>query len=530
MGMSRPNPATLGLFLAAVLIASSLPVWLKGGLYITNYEGDALHLADIVLRMAEGQVPHRDFATPIGVLAFWPVAIFVRAGLDLGHAFAAGQALFAIPATALVWRAAASRLPRVTAFAFGAAAVLLLSSLAHGYDTANLAVSMHYNRWAWVLAFAATLLTVLPDRGRPAPVLDGALVAVALVALGLLKVTYVVAFPPVLGLVALARGERGFLLGAVATGVGLSGLLLLMLGLAHFQGYLADLVSVRNAPLRDAPGIGIDDLLVSPGYLAGTLLMLGTAIWLRRAGRQVEGLAVLLLLPAVVFVTWQNFGNDPVWLILIAALLAAIWDSDRAGMRAAAIGAIAATVLSVPLLVVHGASGLRLMTVSPARYTVLVPDRAGLGDIRMPNLPAHLVRARTLLHVEGAPFAALGDWLEPTDPATVAGEALAECQVLTGIKGTVEAIAGDLAPEHWPVLPADILSSHWLYGGTPLPGAAPWNYGTVDGIDAARHVLVPLCPVSVRARKAVLDALAASGTTLRPVRRTETYLLFEIVR
>ena len=79
--MSSPNPTKLGLGLLLCLVVTSLSVPVKGGLYLTNFEGDALHLADIVLRMAMGQGAHADFMTPLGSLAFWPFVPFQRSGL-----------------------------------------------------------------------------------------------------------------------------------------------------------------------------------------------------------------------------------------------------------------------------------------------------------------------------------------------------------------------------------------------------------------------------------------------------------------
>lgn len=528
--MSRPNPANLGAFLTLLLAVSALPVWVKGGLYITNFEGDALHLADIALRMADGEAIHASFMTPIGVLAFWPFQPFLRAGIPLGLSFALGQALFAVPVAVALWHAAATRLPAITAYLFGGASVLILTSLAHGHDSANVAVSMHYNRWAWGAAFAAILLTVLHPRGTARPWLDGAIAGLLLAGLAYLKITYFVAFAPALVLIALLRRDIAFL-GAAVAGGALGGVALVLgFGWEHAMAYLADLQAVRDAPLRDAPGLDWPDLLISPAFIAPTLLAIGAGVWLRRSGRRVAGLSILILLPAFVFVTWQNFGNDPLWLIVLSAVLAAVYDTDRTRLRGAAVMAAVAAALAAPMLAVHVPSGIRLLALDEGRYTPLVPGRADLADIYMPNLPAHLVRARTVLNAPGGPFAALGDRIEASDPVTVASENLPECQVLTGIKGTVEALATDLAPDEHPIFAADILSSHWLYSGAPLPGAGPWNYGRLDGIGAARHLLVPLCPVSVRARAAILKLVAEAGLDLSEVRRTQTYILFAILR
>ena len=67
--MMNGNPRALWVFLIAVLcLFGGLP-FAKGALYIAQHEGDTLHLADIVFREVQGQWPHLDFMTPIGVLA-----------------------------------------------------------------------------------------------------------------------------------------------------------------------------------------------------------------------------------------------------------------------------------------------------------------------------------------------------------------------------------------------------------------------------------------------------------------------------
>ena len=67
--MSRPRSAVLAAWLVVlILVLGGLPI-LKGAFYIEKHEGDTLHLAELVLRMARGEWPHLDFMTPIGVLA-----------------------------------------------------------------------------------------------------------------------------------------------------------------------------------------------------------------------------------------------------------------------------------------------------------------------------------------------------------------------------------------------------------------------------------------------------------------------------
>ena len=52
------------------------------------------------------------------------------------------------------------------------------------------------------------------------------------------------------------------------------------------------------------------------------------------------------------------------------------------------------------------------------------------------------------------------------------------------------AVAQDLKNLEGPVFVADILGAYWLYDLSPLPGAAPWNYGALDGL-AADPLLLP---------------------------------------
>jgi len=535
--MSRPNPGKLAAFLVVFIGLAALPVWLKGGLYITAFDGDALHLADIALRMAADERPHLDFATPLGIFAFWPFLPGLRAGLDLGHAFVFGQTLFALCAAGLVWWAAVSRLSLRQAYGFAAAAVVLLTSLSHGASGSMIAVSMHYNRWAWVLAFVAVVIAVLKPAGPPRPWIDGAVLALAMSGMALLKITYVAAFAPAILAVLLIRREWTLLLAALVGGAVLATLLTALLGPALIGAYLGDIRAAAAGPVRDKPGFELHDIVVSPAYLVVTLTALAGAAILRRGGAATEGLSILVLIPAFLYVTWQNYGNDPVWLILLAVLLFALRPARRAGTPpekdpsvGVGLAAFAAFVLSVPMLQNHATGGLRLLTVDTSRYIPMVPDRAGLEDFHAQALGANLVRGRSNLTDPGEPYAMLAETVPDQAPLEFAGETVPNCQILTGIEASLATLEADLRPEEKPAFVADMISSHWLYAadGQPLPGGAPWNYGTLSGLDAARHVLVPLCPISLGARNAILTRLAEDGPALTLARETPLYRLYEI--
>ena len=139
--MNGPNPGKLAAIVLVLIAVSALPVLLKGGLYLSHYEGDAFHLADIVLRMASGERAHLDFMTPLGALGFQPMVWFVEAGLSLGHAFIFGQILFGLAvAGPLLW-AAVTRLSAPLAYGFALSVVALLTSLSHGQSGSIVAIS-----------------------------------------------------------------------------------------------------------------------------------------------------------------------------------------------------------------------------------------------------------------------------------------------------------------------------------------------------------------------------------------------------
>jgi hypothetical protein len=534
--MSRPNPGKLAAFLVVFIALAALPIWLKGGLYITNFDGDALHLADIVLRMAAGERPHLDFATPLGILGFWPFLPGLRAGLDLGHAFALGQTLFALCAAGLVWWAAVSRLSTRLAYGFAGAAVILLTSLSHGASGSMIAVSMHYNRWAWVLAFVAVVIAVLKPVGRVRPWIDGAVLALAMAGMAFLKVTYVAAFGPALLLILLVRRERALLVASLGSGAVVAVVATALLGPAMMLAYLGDIRAAAAGPIRNKPGLELHDIVISPAYLVVTLTALAGAAILRRGGAATEGLSILILIPAFLYVTWQNYGNDPIWLILLSVLLFAMRPARRAGKPpekdpsvGVGLAAFAALVLSVPMLQNHAAGGLRLLALDTSRYRLMVPDRAGLGDVYAQALGADLVRARRDLTDPGEPYAALAETVPDQTPLDFAGATVPNCQILTGIEASLETLAKELGSDGDPVFFADMISSHWLYAnGEPLPGGAPWNYGTLSGLDAAGRVLVPLCPINLRARNAILTRLAEEGPALTLARETPLYRLYDI--
>jgi hypothetical protein len=217
--MRRPNPVILAGFLVAVLLVQGGLVAMKGGLYLSRHEGDTLHLMDILLRMLAGERIHQDIMTPIGVLAFAPIVWLMRLGQGAGHALIHAQILVAGLLLPVVWWVVRSRLAGFAAWLIGFYMLLLPLALTYGEAEATLSMSKHYNRWSWLLAYVAVLLAFLPALGRRRPVLDGALIGLALGALVLLKATFFVGLAPAVAAMLIQRRDWAGLTAAVAAGL-----------------------------------------------------------------------------------------------------------------------------------------------------------------------------------------------------------------------------------------------------------------------------------------------------------------------
>ncbi len=534
--MQRPNPIYfLGFLLVLLAVLGGLGV-AKGAVLINRHDGDALHLLQIVLRMAEGQVPHLDFMTPIGALAFAPIAVLIERGLGAGAAFLWAQVLVAAVLLPAVWRAGVSRLPPALAYVFGAAVLSLCLALVYGGRDAVQSVSMHYNRWAWALAFVAIVMALrAPVRARAG--LDGALIGLLMAGLALIKVTYFAAFAPAVVLGLWLTSQRAALGVALGAGLVVAGAVTLVFGLGYWTAYLGDLRTVAGSAIRAQPSGDFATVVAAPAYLGGTLAGILGVIFLRQAGRRAEGALLLILLPGLWYVTYQNFGNDPKWLVLLAVLLLS-WLPARElrnglgwSLRGSlVITAVAALAFALP-------SYLNLLT-SPGRHYAaetedflpFLPQSARHSDIRLQATRAARVDAKVALEAQADALRIRSDAAARKDETTWRGEALPNCTVETGMPAWFDAIARDLEAaglaQGQGVFMADILNGLWMFGGTePLRNGAPWYYGGLPGIEDAAYVLIPLCPVIKAVRQEVLADLEAADLPLTEVRRTPLYIL-----
>jgi len=547
------KPARLIAVAAILAFVMAAAPFLKGALIIGKHEGDTLHLADIVLRMADyGQLPHLDFMTPLGILSVLPIVLFVKAGFGFGMAFAAAQALVAVLLFGPILRVALTRFAGWTAWAYTGFVISMILALVHGEAISALSISMHYNRWAWALAYIALPLAMLEPRGARRPWLDGALIGLAFAIMLTVKITYAVAFFPAVVLALLLRRDFKAILAALIFGLAVMAVMTGWLGVAYWQAYLRDLLAVANSSTRSAPGLPLPDVIASPAYLGGSMALLATVIFLRQSGRMTEGLVLLLLAPAFAYVTYQNFGNDPKWLVLSGLVALSLRPANTITnslgwplRQALLICGVIMLALSLPSVLNMAWSPLRLLADNrPDQVPLLSRSKQG-KDVLITAARMYRVVTTQPADGPGEPYAAFADRYDmssdekkeggnsDSEPFKLNGEALPICEMTTGYNALFETIADDLMQQGLKgksVLVADLFSSLWLYGDfKPVEGGAPWYYSGTPGLAHADYVLVPLCPTNDIRRNDIMKAALKAGWQFDEVARSPIYLLFKPV-
>jgi len=541
--MSRPNPAILLGFLVAVWAILGGVALAKGGFYLAKHEGDTLHLLEIVFRMVDGEWPHLDFMTPIGVMAFAPIVLFVELGAGVGNAVMLAQILVGFVLLPVLFWVGLTRFRGGLAYLFGLVILVLVLALVHGESQRSVSISMHYNRWAWAFSYVAIVLAVLPPGKLRNETLDGAIIGLCVAMLMLTKITYFAAFAVPITVALAMRGAWRSLGSAAIAGLLVALIVTALAGVAFWPAYIGDLLSVANSEVRPQPGARLRTIIGAPAYLGGSLVLFVAVILLRQAEERLAGLIVLLLAPGFIYVTYQNFGNDPQWLMLVAILLLVprprpeLTNGFGWNMRAAlGLGAMAAIALAAPSFLNLAYSPFRHLGLKASDYAPMLSARPEHSDLRTRINRSN--RVDGLMALDG-PGTGLEDRAELAERDLTRtewkGEVLPDCELQSGLIAWFEVIVADLDANGFTggkrLLATDLFSGHWLFGDLGrLTNGAPWYYGGLPGFDSADYLLVPLCPTSRMVRKLILEAVAAEPVTLTELRRTPLYILYGISR
>lgn len=537
--MSRPSARLFLGFLLAILAAEAWLLLGKSSLLIDQHEGDALHLMQIARRMADGQMPHLDFMTPIGILAFAPISWLMSLGVSAGHAMMGAMVLDAALMLPAIWWVGYSRLGTGLAYGFGAFVLILTTALVYGGSDQVASISMYYNRWAWAVTFLLVVMAVLPAK-RPSQTIDGVYFGLGLAFLALSKITFFVAFLPGIILALVLRRQLLALGMGTLAGLVVAAIVTLFAGVDFWLAYVGDLRAISGSGIRPNPGESLSFLLVSPVFLAGNICLLAAVILLRQGGKGIEGAVLAVFAPAFIYVTYQNWGNDPKWLLLLAVMLLSSrpdrhinnafgWDVGRT----MSIVALVSTVLYLPSIYTLSTANLRHARMGSDGFFQVFPGR-GYDDVmmRVDRMYANVQRAPVPFPGAEMRAVAEAEIQHPSD--ALMGQPLELCKLHMGLVGMLHQMAKELdeLPETAgkSVFVADTFSNLWLFGETmPVPGAAPWYYGLKQAYKDADYLLIPLCPVTPAARSQVLSELPTSGVSFKEVTRNELFILLRVL-
>jgi len=322
----------------------------------------------------------------------------------------------------------------------------------------------------------------------------------------------------------------------MVAGLAVAGLMTGIAGPGYWGDYLFDLLSVSQSSIRATPGESLLGVVALPAYIGATLTLLATVILLRQSDKFTEGLLLLALAPGFFIITWQNSGNDPQWLVLLAAFALQFRPDPyrhnsmgiplKAGLTTAAIAALA---FATPSALNLAFSPFRQAFASAEGMMPMLSRWPEHSDLLVREARFYRVDSIVALDGEGAPYASYRELAQRDAPAVLNGETLPDCELSLGYSAWFETAAADLAASGYAdkrILVADLFSALWLYGPfPPLRGGAPWLYGGAPGISVSEFVLVPLCPTNLESRAGMLKVLNDSGWTLTEVRRNATYVL-----
>ncbi|MEM9011877.1 MAG: hypothetical protein AAGE18_11660 [Pseudomonadota bacterium] len=483
----------IGAFSALLLV--------PGRLAVTTIEVDTLHVLDGARRLLLGLWPHLDHPTPLGVLSFAPVTLWLALGAPDGMALILGNVtamLAMIPG--LLWLRMTRLGPR-GAFVLALWTIVLTGALVHGRIFAVVDFALAYNRWSWAILALLVVALMAPVRGgQRHQTGDGLLFGLGLSALALMKVTYFVALAPVIA-IHLVR-ERQWHAAVVTVGAGLLSMLLVTVlsgSSSIWLAYAADLIQVSTSEIRPRPQLSLTETLMTPRMLSGFLALLFGIILLRRTGQHRAGLLLLLLAPGFVFITYQNWGNEPLWLLPVAVIFIGL--KSRSGRRLTAFSVFFAA------LVLPTAAN---MAWSPIRHIRL--DLEGYVAPLAGGEAAALWLTREHVATEPLPEEPTEDADIPEEPLTFAGETLPPCTVKRREKvhypGLADLVTSISDAAEMRVLLADHVNPLWLHGaGRPIETSQLWYYGGSAGEELADLAVLPHCPISQRAYDLIVERL-----------------------
>jgi hypothetical protein len=187
-----PGNGALFLYVCIAVAVSCLPFIAWHEHYIATMLHDCVFIADLGYRMVNGQMPHADFVSPIGIAFVALIAAGTYLGSTMIESLRVASCLAAILVLPVVLYVAKTRLSSGCALLLvGICLLALIVPVNIGDPPTAITYASFYNRLSYVLILLVMLLTIgEPDGSRRHRILDGALVSSIVVVLVYTKVNY----------------------------------------------------------------------------------------------------------------------------------------------------------------------------------------------------------------------------------------------------------------------------------------------------------------------------------------------------
>lgn len=387
MRAARVDPVAA--FALAFALVCALLLALPAGTVTTRYVNDLFVFLDGVHRIAEGQVPNRDFHTALGPVVYYLPSLGRWISGSMGGAMPVGMALLLVVlAPAAAW-ILGSRLPPAIGIPLAAYLLLVLAVPANlGESIAALSFAMFYNRIGWAALGLLLVLYLPPLRPSRRQVwLDAACAAGLVLLMIYSKISYGAVGGAFLVLVLLVAPQRGWAAGAI--GFVLAGCVAVEAVWGGSAAHLADLALAGR--VSGDPGtldkLGEVVLRNLADYVVFGMLA-ALAVWRTRSLR--HGLFFGFCAGAGFALMSQNFQHAGMITLgaggAVAAALLIRTGSGAGPHRALAAGAPLALLALLAPAIVHMAAtlGLHAGLAAAGSGTAVPLDR--FRDIRLAEL------------------------------------------------------------------------------------------------------------------------------------------------
>ena len=167
MKIRTERAVPVGPILLGVAALLALLLALPGQTVATRYLSDLFVILDSTYRVASGQVPSRDFHTPLGPLAYYIPALGYELFGNLGRAMPTAMALVTFGLALPLAHVLTSRFRPVIAIPFGIFLLLIVAvPINLGESITALSFAKYYNRIGWAALGTLLVMYLAPERGQ----------------------------------------------------------------------------------------------------------------------------------------------------------------------------------------------------------------------------------------------------------------------------------------------------------------------------------------------------------------------------